>query len=371
MKFPHVTALDWRAQVEKELAGASFDKVLVNRTAEGLAIQPLYSEAPAVETLADARSTPFRICMRHTTPDVEALKADLDGGADAVWVSLSALDRIDAGTFVVLDAPPGAALDRLAGRSAAITGDPLGALARGEITADALAPSLHALTEGAVRAVKELPDVSVAMVSTLPYHDAGADGADEIAIGLATGVVYLEALLAAGLAPNAAATQIALRVAVGRDTFAELCKVRALRIGWQKVLAAAGVTDAPRARVHAVCSSRTLTQRDPWVNMLRVTTQVFAGVLGGADLVTPAAFDEASGPASLLGQRIARNTGLVLREERFLGKVIDPAGGAYYLEALTDALARAAWRRFQAITREGGVESALVSGRLRAQLDAK
>lgn len=206
------------------------------------------------------------------------------------------------------------------------------------------------------------------MVSTLPYHDAGADDADEIAIALATGVAYLEALLSGGVALDAAARQIALRVAVGRDTFVEVCKLRALRIGWQKVLTAAGAPDAKRTMVHAVCSSRTLTQRDPWVNMLRVTTQVFAAVLGGADFVTPAAFDEALGSPSDLGRRVARNTGLVLRDESHLGQVVDAVGGAYYFETLTDALAREAWARFRSIEREGGIQSALASGRMNERL---
>jgi methylmalonyl-CoA mutase len=106
------------------------------------------------------------------------------------------------------------------------------------------------------------------------------------------------------------------------------------------------------------------------VNMLRVTTQVFAAALGGADLVTPAAFDVALGPASALGRRVSRNTALVLRDESSLGRVQDPAGGAYYFDSLTDALAREAWKRFRAIEREGGIVEALVSGRLRGRLDA-
>jgi methylmalonyl-CoA mutase len=122
--------------------------------------------------------------------------------------------------------------------------------------------------------------------------------------------------------------------------------------------------------LHAVCSSRTQSQRDPWVNMLRVTTEVFAAALGGAALVTPRSFDEALGPASAHGRRVARNTALVLREESHLGRVMDPAGGSYYLETRTDALAREAWARFGAIEREGGILKLLRSGVLRERLAA-
>jgi methylmalonyl-CoA mutase len=161
-----------------------------------------------------------------------------------------------------------------------------------------------------------------------------------------------------------------VRVAAGRDTFLELCKLRALRTCWSKLLAACGVAGLPRLAVHAVCSARTLAARDPWVNMLRVTTQVFAAVLGGADLVTPRAFDEALAVRSPMGRRLARNTGLVLREESGLGRVADPGGGSYYLESLTDALARAAWKRMREIEAHGGIGIELQSGRLQARIEA-
>ncbi len=388
--FPKVSAHDWRAQVDKELAGAPFDKTLVARTPEGLAIQPLYTEAPAGEPVGvEARGEAFLVCVRvgaETGP--EDLKAEADGGAEALWIAAlppgganAAIDRVDLEkTFVAIDpgkVSPVAVLEAVAARAAGknFAGVALGADPLGDVAAGLLAPSeLHAARAslaGAVRfAESRLPKATAVTVSTLPYHDAGADAAEEIALALSTGAAYLETLLAQGASPAAAARSIAFRVAAGRDTFGELCKLRALRIVWRKVLTAAGASSGPRTLVHAVCSSRTLAQRDPWVNMLRVTTQVFAAVLGGADLVTPAPFDQALGRASALGRRVARNTGLVLRDESSLGKVRDPAGGSYYFDTLTDALAREAWKRFQAIEREGGVEPALTSGRLRARLEA-
>lgn len=381
MTFPNVTLSDWRAQVEKELAGAPFDKALVTKTAEGLSVQPLYTEAKAHAAVA-APGAPFRICMHHASS--EGLVEDLDGGADAIWLSLgdtASLDQVLArrpAPFLVLDTkamPAGEAMALLASKGVdkatafALTSDPIGAVARGNAAASSIDSTLGALGRAAKAAQEAFPSSTTAMVSTLPYHDAGADAADEIAIALSTGIAYLGALHAAGLTSLEAAGQIALQVAVGRDTFMELCKLRALRVCWQKVLTASGAPSAT-TRVHAVCSSRTLTQRDPWVNMLRVTTQVFAAVLGGADLVTPIAFDERLGPPSQLGRRVARNTGLVLREESFLGQVVDPAGGSYYFETLTDELAREAWKRFQTMQREGGVADALTSGRLLSRLES-
>ncbi|WP_394831076.1 methylmalonyl-CoA mutase family protein [Pendulispora rubella] len=338
MPFPSVTIADWRALVDKELAGKPFDKVLVHQALEGLPIAPLYTERPTPGPEGgrsdqglpppDAGGPPlaaadfqrrgrgggaFRICMRHAVDvDVATLVADIAQGADAFWI-------------------PGGKI-------------PEGARARAE-----LKDTVFILDEN--------------VISTLRYHEAGADAADEIAIALSLGVRALES----GTKP------VAVQIAVGRDTFVELCKVRALRTCWQKLLAAAGGREMPpQVLVHAVCSSRTLTVRDPWVNMLRVTTQVFAAVLGGADLVTPAVFDAAFGAVSTaLGHRVARNTGLVLREESFLGKVADAAGGSYYFETVTDTLAREAWSRFRELERDGGIVEVERSGRLAVQLEAK
>ncbi len=182
-------------------------------------------------------------------------------------------------------------------------------------------------------------------ISTLGLHESGADAADELAFALAAGATLQKH------------DGVVVQISVGRDTFLELCKLRALRICWAKLATVAG---APNAKliVHAVSSRRTLTISDPWVNMLRVTTQTFAAILGGADFVTPAAFDDAM-VRSELGARVARNTQLVLHHESALGAVIDPAAGSYYLDTFTDQLAREAWKRFQAMEAEGGLAKAL------------
>jgi methylmalonyl-CoA mutase len=380
-----VTAKDWRAQVEKELAGMPFEKALVHRTPEGLAIQPLYTEGPAGGPIdVDAQEAPFLICPRvDPAARAETVNEELAGGADALWLDAASADLALAApgigrAFLLLECAgvsPRMQLDRLSARLSpdaafALGSDPLADVARGLLAPSGLAEARDALVQVARAAEERWPRAPVVTVSTLPYHDAGADAADELGIALATGSAYLESLVDGGLSPADAGRHVMLRVAVGRDTFGEMCKLRALRIVWRKVLVAAGATDAPRPLVHAVCSSRTLAQRDPWVNMLRATTQVFAAVLGGADLVTPTAFDQALGAPSALGRRVARNTGLVIREESVLGKVKDAPGGSYYFDSLTDALAREAWKRFQGIEREGGIEKALVSGGLRARIES-
>lgn len=391
MEFPPVTLAQWRALVDKELAGGAFDKLLFHEVTAGVRIAPLYTQVPSGDLQASpARELParaFRICMRQEPgASAESIVADAAAGADAVWLKLSAVpggvfarDEL-ARTFVVFDTedePTAEVVARVMGQSLddpragfALNLDPLARCATGRAGYATLPEDLAAVGRVARHFEQRSDGATAAMVSTLPYHDAGADVADELAIALSTCAAYLEALLQAGLTPDRAARQLAVQLAVGRDTFLELCKLRALRVCLRKLLTASGVTSMPKTLVHAVCSARTLTVRDPWVNMLRVTTQVFAAILGGADLITPNAFDQAFGSPSAHGRRVARNTGLVLREESLLGQVADPTGGAYYFESLTDALAREGWRRFQLIEGQGGIAAELQSGRLAARLAA-
>lgn len=368
MSFPPPSLDAWRAQVDKELAGKPFDKTLVHETLEGIAIAPLYTGRPSGLPVLDPGSSRFSICMRHERgARASDLAADIVGGADALWFPVQdapdVLKHDVTKVFLLADAdePPSEG-HPLAGASGLVAFD-----LHGRAPWSAVQREVARLA-GSWRQAEAAGAPSALVVSTLPYHDAGADAVEEVALSLATGAAYLRALLEADLSPDLLAQHLLLRVAVGRDTFLELCKVRALRLGWRKLMAAVDAPGAPR--VHAVCSSRTLAARDPWVNMLRVTTQVFSAVLGGADLVTPHAFDELLETPSALGRRVARNTGLVLREESALGRVADAGAGSYYFDTLTDSLARAAWARFRQLEAEGGIARARESGAIDERLEA-
>ncbi|MEO6953123.1 MAG: methylmalonyl-CoA mutase family protein [Polyangia bacterium] len=329
MGFPEVTLADWRARVEKELKGTPFDKALVHTTAEGLRVEPLYTQASSIDV--PKQGTRAALCA---PADASTIDEQVQGGAEVLWLKdASALSLVAPSIPLVLDA---AFADvALEGRSFSLHLDALGDPSR-----------LAAL-------LRRYPAARTAVVSSVAHHEAGADAADELALMLSTCAAYLRAMTATGLDASAALAGLSLLVPVGRDTFAELCKLRALRLCWDKLATACG-SDAP-AHIHAVSSSRTLTERDPWVNMLRVTTQVFAALLGGADVVTPATFDQVVGAGEALGRRVARNTLLVLRDESQLGRVVDPAAGSYYLDSFTDALAREAWQRFRVLEADGGV----------------
>ena len=214
-------------------------------------------------------------------------------------------------------------------------------------------------------------------VSTAPYHDGGASDAEELALGLASVVELIRHGEALGLEPADIAATLIWTLAIGAEPFMAIAKLRAARLVWAKLALACGLSEPGTPWIHAQPSQRTWTRRAAWINLLRGTTGGFAAALGGADSIASAPFDGLCGPereleglgrGSELGRRLAINTQVILREESALDRVIDPAGGSYYVEALTDALARAAWSRFQAIEGEGGLVAGLESGTIQATI---
>ncbi|PCC71426.1 heterodimeric methylmalonyl-CoA mutase small subunit [Nannocystis exedens] len=245
----------------------------------------------------------------------------------------------------------------------AVAGDPLALLlAVGEIgwSIEHVYQDMAELT-GWARATA--PGLRTALVDATAWHEAGASAADEIAGALAVALEHLRGLVRAGATIDAAAEALLFVLAVGRDLPLELAKLRAARSLWARVAAACGVgPEGQVMRLHARASRRELSNLDPWVNLIRATTEGVTAALGGADSVALPALDEALGEPSPLGRRLARNTQLLLRDESHLGAVQDPAGGSYSIERTTEALARAAWDRLQAIEREGGLLASLRAG---------
>lgn len=247
----------------------------------------------------------------------------------------------------------------------AFNADPLGALAElGELPtsgADALD-----LMAGLARHVAEaFPAATAVGVDATVYHEAGSSEAQELACAVATGTAYLRALTAAGLDLAAAFGQIAFTFATDANLFLSIVKLRAARRLWGRVAEACGTPQAARGmRLQAVTSERMMLRRDPWVNILRGTVAGLSASVAGADSVTILPFTTAIGLPDRSARRIARNTQLVLQQESSLSRVIDPAGGSWAIESLTDAMAKEAWTLFQGIEAEGGMLAAIESGRI-------
>lgn len=203
------------------------------------------------------------------------------------------------------------------------------------------------------------------------FHNLGATAAWELAATVAAAVAYVRVLTASGLSAGDALRQISVRLAADDDQFMTLAKMRAVRQLWARVAEVAGDPDSGAITVHAETSLPMMSQRDPWVNMLRCTLAAFGAGVGGADTVLVFPFDVAipggfPGTSASFARRIARNTQLLLLEESHVGRVLDPAGGSWFVEDLTERLAQQAWRHFQDIEAHGG----FVEGRdyLAAQL---
>ncbi|GIF49389.1 heterodimeric methylmalonyl-CoA mutase small subunit [Asanoa ferruginea] len=251
--------------------------------------------------------------------------------------------------------------DGNAGDSGAGNGNGAGA----NLTAD-----LALAARWAARCAAATPRVRAVTVDATVYHDAGGSDAQELGCAVATGVAYLRAFTDAGLDLADAFNQLEFRYAVNADQFLGIAKLRAARRLWARVAEACGLPEAGAQRQHAVTSAAMMTGRDPWVNLLRTTLAGFAASVGGAQAVTILPFDHRLGRPDRLARRMARNTQSLLLEEASLGRVVDPAGGSWYVESLTDALAERAWDWFTELERAGGITAALDAGLVAAQLDA-
>jgi len=240
----------------------------------------------------------------------------------------------------------------------AVQGDPLACLVRDGVLPRGVDAAYDDLAACVRFAGDACPELTVLGVSTLPMHEGGAHAVDELGYLLSAIVETLRKLAARGLDVGPVCGQIEVTLGVGGDLFVELAKLRAARRLWGKLLAASGVQPVAM-RLHVRSADATFTRRDPWVNMLRAIQAGFVGAVGGADVITLLPFDAALGESDVAARRTARNLHLLLAEEGHLSQVTDPSAGSYYIEQLTDQLARGAWGRFQGIEAAGGLLQAL------------
>lgn len=218
---------------------------------------------------------------------------------------------------------------------------------------------------------KHAPGIRAVGVSTVPYHQAGASAVDELGIALATGAAYLTELTERSLSVDDAAKQIRFSFAIGGNFFMEMAKLRAARALWAQVVAAfGGSNDAQKIQMHARTGLYNKTQKDPYVNMLRTTTEALSGVIAGVDSLCVGNFDEVSREPDAFSRRISRNTQVILQEECELTSVVDPAGGSWAIEWLTNEVCQKSWAFFQEVEAQGGMTDALTSGFITEKLGA-
>ena len=208
--------------------------------------------------------------------------------------------------------------------------------------------------------VQQAPGIQSIGVSTMPYHQAGASSIQELGIALATGVFYIQQMLERGMGIDAAANQIRFSLAIGPNFFMEIAKIRSARVLWANIVNAfGGSAEAQKIRLHVRTGLHNKTQKDPYVNMLRTSMEALSGAIAGIDSLCVGSFDETIRVPDSFSRRIARNTHLILQEECELTNVVDPAGGSWTIEWLTNEVSEKSWTFFQKIEAEGGIEKAL------------
>lgn len=417
--FPEANEADWLREVEKALKGKG-PETLTRKTADGIAIKALYREsdfAAGGDPLGVPGAAPFlrgptaapdkwlpwdiRQAFAHPSPaqtNAEVLR-DLERGVSSIelrvdgtglgGVQLCSLDDFNTALAGVDAAIASVALDPGRGMGACMAGlfgqwadgagnpetlkldfnmDPLGALAKtGQIEGglDAAFASTGALAE---RLQARFPAANLLRIDGALVHEAGGTEAQELG-GLIASAIDTLRRLDGRLDMTSATGRMLFLVALDTNYGIGIAKLRAARRLWARCLEALGLPAQPM-KLQAVTSARMLTKYDPWTNMLRGTAAAFAGAVGGADILTVRAFNEALGRPEELGRRIARNTQVIAMEESQLGRVADATGGAWFTETLAEDLAKAAWAEFQRIESEGGFGASLISGAFQARVAA-
>jgi len=399
-EFPPTSQAEWRKLVEAALKGASFEKRLTSQTYDGLRIEPLYPRAVGARPVAGR--TPgavWTLMQRVDHPDPAAANAqalqDLENGANGLTLvfagSLNAngygldaspetiarvLDgvELDAGITIDFNLSPAtrtavqhfAAFVKSRKLSPAAVDmrasiNPIGGLA----ATGASPRPWGELSKTFAALIRELADQGFrgpfAVADGRIIHNAGGSEAQELAFAIAAAVDCLRALEAGGVPLDAARGMIYFRMSADADEFLTIAKFRSLRKLWAGVEDACGLAPKP-AYVAAETAWRMMTQRDPYVNMLRTTVAVTAAGVGGADSITVLPHTAALGLPDAFARRVARNTQLILLEESNLAKVSDPAAGSGAIEDLTGKLCAAAWAQFQDIEKAGGAWAALERG---------
>lgn len=398
--FPPVSTAEWKAKVEADLKGAPFDKKLVWRTNEGFNLQPMYR----AEDIADLKTTDS---LPGEYPYVRGVRADNDWlsrqeiiAETAAEANEKALDVLNKGInslgFKVKEATaeeletllkgiavgavelnfkccPRKALDFARVLVAYLKANGLEKEFNGSIDFN---PFKKALKHGVafpgdiaemgvemLDIVKDVPGVRVLSVNSDMLSDAGAYIYQELGYALAWGAEWMTLLTEKGVDAAAVAARVKFNMGVSSNYFMELAKFRAARMLWAQIVKQYGASEeACKQAVHATTSRFNQTIYDAHVNLLRSQTETMSAALAGVDSITVTPFDTPYQTPDDFSERIARNQQFLLKEESHLDKVVDPAGGSYYVETLTVAIAGEAWKLFLDVEEKGGFMKAVNEG---------
>ncbi|MGI5825138.1 MAG: methylmalonyl-CoA mutase family protein [Bacillota bacterium] len=411
---------EWKEAAIALLKGAPFDKKLKTKLYEGITLEPIYN-APDIEKLDKAFEFPgFSDYLRGTDPagymaepwtisqgvdavlakDAnEIIKHELEKGATGVNIVLDEASRKCTGfdkdaegrgvSIITVDDMKAVLADVdlqkyklniYAGASAlpmlglvmaadnkdvkgCIGADPIAALAEDGKLPCSLEQLYDEMACAAKVAADKMPGLKTILINGSVYHNGGANAIQEVAYSVATAIAYIDAMVERGLDINTVAKQIRFTFSIGANFFMEIAKFRAVKMVWAQVVKAyGGDAEAQKIDIYARTSKFTATVNDPYVNVLRATTQAFSAVVGGIDEMEVAPFDDAIGASCEQSRRIARNQQIMMQNEFNLLQPVDPAGGSWYVEYLTNKVANMIWEKVQAVDAEGGMVELLKKG---------
>jgi methylmalonyl-CoA mutase len=412
--FPIAGPAEWEARIREDLKGADYEK-LIWKSHDNLRIRPYYSaedlvELPYTDLLPNqypfirgnkATANSWEIRQDFKVADVElAIKKALmavDRGVTSVGFDLTArggdlyfhdfrkLFAAFSGKDVALNFTAGdsssdvpdyllKSLEELNLQSSLIRGslafDPPGQLTRSGAFYKSAGEDFKDADRLLLTAENELPLFRVLSVNSHLFGDSGASGVQELAFGLAMAAEYFTRLTSTGHSADDIARHMQWNLSAGPDFFLEIARIRAARVLFSGLLSAFDHDPARQTSVfiHSITTGWNKTLYDPHVNMLRLTTEAMAAVLGGCNSLLVKPFDSPYSEPGDFSERIARNIQIILREESYLDKVADPSAGSYYIEALTDAIAGSAWQLFLKVDERGGYVRAFTDGFIKDEI---
>lgn len=396
-EFPPVTTTEWKDKILKDLKGANYERKLVWRTGEGFDAQPFY-RSENLEQLADTESHPgdfpftrgnkinSNSWMIRQDIQVENIK---DANEKALEIRLKGVDslgfqlgnqvidfekidtllnniRADVMELNFSTAYPlqlvriidqlakkyNRDLDKIRG---SVEFDPIGDYSL-SVSAQKNIEAQLKLLEETIKASALLKNFHPLTIDGAVFQNSGSGIVSQLAFTLSKGTDYLTYLTGLGFDIDELAPKIRFHFSVGSNYFMEIAKFRAARYLWAKIVNAYGLSDADNAAMFIHCSNTEFnkTVYDPYVNMLRTTTETMSSVLGGVDSMTVLPFNSVYEKSTPFSERIARNQQLVLKGESYFDKVVDPAAGSYYIENLTNKIIHEAWKLFLEVQEKGG-----------------
>ncbi len=297
-----------------------------------------------------------------TIQDMYEAFADLDLSKYEVYMNCGANNNL---MIAMLSAMLKANSQKLTDVHGCIGADPIGVL----VAEGNLPTSLDDLYDGLAQTIqwaeKNMPEVRTILIDGNVYNDGGASAVQELGYVLATAITYIRELQKRGLSVDVIAKQMQFSFSLGAMFFMEIAKLRAAKQLWSQIVESfGGNKEAQKMVIHARTADFNKTVYDPYVNMLRTTTEAFSAVVGGIDSLEVQPFDSVIRLSDAFSRRIARNTQIMLQNECNLRQPVDPAGGSWYIESLTKQVAEKSWQVMQQVEADGGIVAALKAGKV-------